>query len=89
MVLHGQYDFRVRIEQAEQMFTALQKQKVPSVYVWFPDEGHGVGKPVHRKLYYKVILDWFDHFLKEKPSRYLEMAAQTGENSEKDKTRTK
>jgi dipeptidyl aminopeptidase/acylaminoacyl peptidase len=85
MVIHGQYDFRVRIEQAEQMFTALQKQKVPSVYAWFPDEGHGVRKPVHRKLYYKVILDWFDHFLKGNPSRYLEMAAQKGENSEKEK----
>ncbi len=89
MVIHGQYDFRVRIEQAEQMFTALQKQKVPSVYVWFPDEGHGVRKPVHRKLYYKMILDWFDHFLKGKPSHYLEMAAQKGENDEKKKARKK
>jgi dipeptidyl aminopeptidase/acylaminoacyl peptidase len=80
MVIHGQNDFRVRTEQAEQMFTALQKQKVPSVYVWFPNEGHGVRKPVHRKLYYKMILDWFDHFLKGKSSHFLEMAAQKGEN---------
>lgn len=74
MVIHGQYDFRVRLEQAEQMFTALQKQNVPSVYVYFPDEGHGVRKPVHRKLYYRMILDWFDHFLKGKPSYFLEKA---------------
>ena len=44
----------------------------------FPDEGHGVRKPVHRKLYYKVILDWFDHFLKGAPSKYLEMAGIEG-----------
>jgi dipeptidyl aminopeptidase/acylaminoacyl peptidase len=75
MIIHGQYDFRVRTEQAEQMFTALQKAGVQSVYVWFPDEGHGIRKPAHRKLYYKVILDWFDHHLKGKPSRYLEMPA--------------
>lgn len=76
MVIHGQYDFRVRLEQGEQMFTALQKQKVPSVYAYFPDEGHGVHEPVHRKLYYKLLLDWFGHFLKGKPSKYLKMAAE-------------
>ncbi len=75
MIIHGQYDFRVRTEQAEQMFAALQKQKVPSVYAWFPNEGHGVRRPKHRRLYYKIILDWFDHFLLGKPSKYLEMAA--------------
>jgi dipeptidyl aminopeptidase/acylaminoacyl peptidase len=74
MVIHGEYDFRVRTEQAEQMFTALQKQKVPSVYAWFPDEGHGVRKPVQRKLYYKLLLDWFSHYLLGQPSKYLEMA---------------
>ncbi len=72
LVIHGQYDFRVRVEQAEQMFTALQKQGVPSAYAWFPDEGHGVRKPVHRKLYYKMQLDWFDHFILGKPSKFLE-----------------
>jgi dipeptidyl aminopeptidase/acylaminoacyl peptidase len=75
MIIHGQYDFRVRTEQAEQMFTALQKAGAPSVYVWFPDEGHGVRKPKHRKLYYKLILDWFDHWLKGEPSKYMEMEA--------------
>jgi hypothetical protein len=33
-----------------------------------------------------MILDWFDHFLKGKPSRYLEMAAQRGEKSEEEKS---
>lgn len=79
MLIHGQFDFRVRTEQAEQMFTALQKQGVPSVYVWFPDEGHGVRKPVHRKLYYKLILDWFGHYLQGKPAKYPDMVA-GGEN---------
>ena len=79
LIIHGENDFRVRTEQAEQMFTALQKQGVPSVYVWFPDEGHGVSQPIHRKLYYKILLDWFDHFLKGEPSKYLEWASFRGE----------
>lgn len=74
MIIHGEFDFRVRTEQAEQMFTALQKQKVPSVYVWFPDEGHGVSKPENRKLYNRMMLDWFGHYLQGKPSRFQEMA---------------
>ncbi len=61
---------------------SLQKKKVPNVYVWFLDEGHGVRQPVHCKLYYKMILDWFDHFLKGIPSPYLEMVAKKGENGE-------
>jgi len=75
MIIHGEFDFRVRTEQAEQMFTALQKKKVPSVYAWFPDEGHGVRRPDHRMLYNKMMLDWFGHFLKGEPSHYLQMAA--------------
>jgi dipeptidyl aminopeptidase/acylaminoacyl peptidase len=71
LVIHGEFDFRVRTEQGEQMFTALQKQGVPSAYAWFPDEGHGVRKPIHRKLYYKMLLDWFGHFIKGEPSKFL------------------
>jgi len=78
MIIHGDEDLRVRTEQAEQMFTALQKQKVPSVYVWFPDEGHGVSKPENRKLYYNIILDWFGKFLKNKPSKYLKILSGKG-----------
>jgi len=84
MVIQGQYDFRVRSEQAEQMFTALQKAGVPSVYLWFPNEGHGVGQPVHRILYYKTMLDWFDHFIKGEESKYLKKAKCKGEYADKE-----
>jgi len=81
MIIHGQYDFRVRTEQAEQMFTALQKQGVPSVYVWFPDEGHGVREPVHRRLYERLLLDWFDRYLKGKPSHFRELMQKKSDTS--------
>ena len=67
MVIHGQYDFRVRTEQGEQIFTALQKMGVPSSYVWFPNEGHGVRQPIHLALYYRLKLEWFDHWLRGIP----------------------
>jgi dipeptidyl aminopeptidase/acylaminoacyl peptidase len=67
MVLHGDNDWRVRPEQGVQLFHALQKVGVPSVYVNFPDEQHGVRQPDHRILRYRLTLEWFDHWLQGKP----------------------
>jgi dipeptidyl aminopeptidase/acylaminoacyl peptidase len=67
MVLHGNDDWRVRPEQGVQLFNALQKEGVPSVYVNFPDEQHGIRKPDHRVLRYRLTVEWFDHWLKGEP----------------------
>jgi dipeptidyl aminopeptidase/acylaminoacyl peptidase len=68
MVLHGTDDWRVRHEQGVQLFLALQKEGVPSVYVEFPDEQHGVKKPGHRVLRQRLRLEWFEHWLKGEPA---------------------
>jgi dipeptidyl aminopeptidase/acylaminoacyl peptidase len=68
MVLHGTDDWRVRPEQGVQLFLALQKEGVPSVYVEFPDEQHGVKKPGHRVLRQRLRLEWFEHWLKGEPA---------------------
>jgi dipeptidyl aminopeptidase/acylaminoacyl peptidase len=67
MILHGNNDWRVRPEQGVQLFHALQKVGVPSVYVNFPGEQHGLKQADHRVLRYHLTLDWFDHWLKGKP----------------------
>jgi dipeptidyl aminopeptidase/acylaminoacyl peptidase len=67
MVLHGNDDWRVRPEQGVQLFLALQKVGVPSVYVNFPDEQHGLKQPDHRTLRHQLTLEWFDHWVKGKP----------------------
>jgi dipeptidyl aminopeptidase/acylaminoacyl peptidase len=64
MVIHGSNDWRVRPEQGRQLFVALQKMGVPSVWVEFPNEQHGVRSTTHRELYYRLKLDWFGHWLK-------------------------
>ena len=40
---------------------------MPSVYVNFPGEQHGLKQTGHRVLRYRLTLDWFDHWLKGKP----------------------
>ena len=67
LIIHGENDYRVPIEQAEQLFTALKKQGVDTELVRFPDEGHGLsrrGQPIHRAQRLELILDWFDRYLK-------------------------
>ena len=58
LVIHGELDYRVPLDQGLQLFTALQMQKVPSKLLVFPDEGHWVLKPQNSVLWYNQLLDW-------------------------------
>lgn len=64
LVIHGQRDFRVDVSEGFQMFTALQRQGVPSKMLYFPDEGHWVAKPANAKVWYTTVLDWIDRYTK-------------------------
>jgi dipeptidyl aminopeptidase/acylaminoacyl peptidase len=66
LVIHGEQDFRVPVNQALELFTALQLQKVPSKLLLFPDEGHWVLKPQNSVLWYKTFIDWMDSWVKNK-----------------------
>jgi dipeptidyl aminopeptidase/acylaminoacyl peptidase len=64
LVVEGAVDFRVPDGQAFQLFSALQRQGVPSRLLYFPDEGHWVLKPQNSQLWYKTVLGWLDQYLK-------------------------
>jgi dipeptidyl aminopeptidase/acylaminoacyl peptidase len=64
LVIHGELDYRVPVTQGYELFTALQRQGVPSRFLYFPDEGHWVLKPRNSRLWNKTVLDWFDSRLK-------------------------
>jgi len=64
LVIHGQHDYRVDISQAFQMFTALQRQGVPSQFLYFPDEGHSVIKLENLRYFYQTQIDWLARWLK-------------------------
>ncbi len=64
LVMHGEQDFRVPVDQGMQLFTALQIQKVPSKLVLFPDEGHWILKPQNSVLWYNQFLEWIGEWLK-------------------------
>jgi dipeptidyl aminopeptidase/acylaminoacyl peptidase len=64
LITHGELDFRVPITEGEQMFTALQRQGVPSKMLRFPDEGHWILKPKNAALWYRTMLEWCAGYLK-------------------------
>jgi len=63
LVVHGQLDYRLDVSEGFQLFTALQRQKVPSRMLYFPDEGHWVLKPQNSQLWWKTTTDWVDWFI--------------------------
>ena len=48
-----------------QLFTTLQRLRVPSKMLYFPDEGHWVLKPQNSQLWYKTVNDWVDQWTKK------------------------
>ena len=68
LVVHGQRDYRVPVTQGLQLFTALQLRKVPSQFLYYPDEGHWITKPRNSVHWYQNVTDWLKRWL-EKPYR--------------------
>jgi dipeptidyl aminopeptidase/acylaminoacyl peptidase len=64
LVVQGELDFRVPVDQGLQLFTVLQRKGIPSKLLYFPDEGHWVLKPQNSKLWYATVLDWLDQRVK-------------------------
>lgn len=63
LIVHSQNDFRVDISEGLQAFTALRLRKIPSKFLYFPDEDHFVTKPRDRRLWWGTLLDWVDQYL--------------------------
>jgi len=65
LIEHSDLDYRVPIEQGEQLFQALAVMKKTVEFVRYPREGHELsrsGEPAHRAARLQRIVDWFDRF---------------------------
>jgi pimeloyl-ACP methyl ester carboxylesterase len=70
LIIHSQKDYRLDVSQGFELYTALQRQGVPSRFLYFPDEGHWVLKPQNSQLWYETISDWCDRWTKT--GKYME-----------------
>jgi dipeptidyl aminopeptidase/acylaminoacyl peptidase len=66
LILHSEKDYRCPIEQAEQLFIALKREKKDVRFVRFPESNHNLsrtGKPSLREARLQEIVDWFAEHL--------------------------
>ena len=65
LVVHGQLDFRIPVEQGIAAFTAAQRQGVESKFLYFPDENHWVLKPQNSVLWHDTVNAWLKQYIGE------------------------
>jgi dipeptidyl aminopeptidase/acylaminoacyl peptidase len=65
LVVAGQNDMRVPVDQSLSTFTALQRQGIESQLLYFPDENHWVLKPHNSVLWHDTVNAWLRRYLGE------------------------
>ncbi|HVK50920.1 MAG TPA: S9 family peptidase [Pseudoxanthomonas sp.] len=65
LVIHGQLDYRIPVEQGLAAFTANQRQGIESKFLYFPDENHWVLKPQNSLLWHDTVNAWLKQHIGE------------------------
>ncbi len=63
LVIQGGKDYRIPETQSLATFTALQKLKIPSKLLYFPDENHWVLKPNNSIQWHHEVNQWLHQYL--------------------------
>jgi dipeptidyl aminopeptidase/acylaminoacyl peptidase len=63
LVSVGERDFRVPMNNALEFWTALQRQRVPSKLIIWPNENHWIMNPEDSRFFYSQVRDWFQRWL--------------------------
>lgn len=58
LVVQGEKDYRVPVDQGLSTFTALQRKGIASKLLYFPDENHWVLKPQNSILWHDTVNAW-------------------------------
>ena len=87
MIVHGENDPRVPVNEARQIIDALTKRGHPVESLIFPDEGHGIRKLSNRNVAYRRMADFLLRYLKPDPDQ--PEACQIAPTSENVKSETK
>jgi dipeptidyl aminopeptidase/acylaminoacyl peptidase len=64
LVVHGDSDDRVHPAQGFELYQALRIKDVPTRYIIYPRQPHGLSDRAHREDYLNRILDWYNNYVK-------------------------
>jgi len=65
LIIHGQLDYRIPVEQGLAAFTAAQRQGIESKFLYFPDENHWVLKPQNSVQWHDTVNSWLKQHIGE------------------------
>lgn len=65
LIVHGQLDYRIPVEQGLAAFTAAQRQGIESKFLYFPDENHWVLKPQNSVQWHDTVNGWLKQHIGE------------------------
>jgi dipeptidyl aminopeptidase/acylaminoacyl peptidase len=61
MLMHGENDMRCPASQSEEFYVALKRLGKEVIMIRYPNEFHGLKRPIHRVDRYQRLLSWFQH----------------------------
>lgn len=64
LVMCGQEDWNVPLQNSDQLYQALRRLGVPTQLVIYPGESHGISRPSFQVDRYQRYLDWYDQWVK-------------------------
>jgi dipeptidyl aminopeptidase/acylaminoacyl peptidase len=63
LVIHGEKDFRVPVNQGMEAFQAAQLKGIPSKFLYFPTEGHWVLGAQNGLVWHREFFEWLNTYL--------------------------
>ncbi|HUE88270.1 MAG TPA: S9 family peptidase [Vicinamibacterales bacterium] len=64
LILCGQEDWNVPLQNSEQLYQALRRLGVPTELVVYPGQGHSIRRPSYQKDRYQRYIAWYDKYVK-------------------------
>jgi|APTNR8051073442_1049403.scaffolds.fasta_scaffold00093_52 dipeptidyl aminopeptidase/acylaminoacyl peptidase len=64
LVTVGELDYRVPLNNSIENWHILQRQKIPSKLIVFPEENHWILKAENSRFFYKEVHAWLEQYLK-------------------------
>jgi acylaminoacyl-peptidase len=63
LITQGEQDFRVPVSESMTTYKILQRRKVPTRLIVFPDEGHWILKGENSRFHMQEVLGWLKKYL--------------------------
>ncbi|MDQ0255686.1 dipeptidyl aminopeptidase/acylaminoacyl peptidase [Evansella vedderi] len=62
MLMHGENDLRVAPSQTEEFYIALKRLGKEAIMIRYPDEFHGLSRPIHQIDRFERLVAWFNYY---------------------------